>query len=83
MIILNVVREFASGDDYDCDEPPVSGYISYATHFFETFSQKATKQRNNNFMYMVADQANDMIEDDNLGAKELRKTCKEYLDLKS
>ena len=83
LIVLNVVHEIANVDDYDCDRPPVSGDISYATHFFKAFSKKVVEQRNNDFMYMLADQVNDMIEDDNLSGEELQNAYKEYLGLKS
>ena len=83
LIVLNVVHEIANGNGYDYDGPQVSGDISYATHVFKAFSQKVAKQRNNNFMYMLTDQVNNMTEEDNLSGEELRKAYKEYLDLKS
>ena len=83
LIVLNVVHEIANGNDYDCDGPQVSGYISYATHFFKAFHKKIAKQRKNEFMYKLADQVNDMIKDDNLSGEELQNAYKEYLGLES
>ena len=62
--VLNVVHEIANGDDYNCDQ--VSEKIGYATHFFKAFNREVAKQKNHDFMYMLADQVDDMIEDENL-----------------
>ena len=67
--------KIANGKDYNYDE--VNENIGYATHFFKTFNREVVKKRNNEFMYMLADQVNDMIEDINLNAEELRKLYKE------
>jgi len=72
------VREIANGEGYNCDK--VNENIGYATHFFNAFNREVVKKRNNEFMYMLADQVNDMIEDINLNAEELRKLYKKYLD---
>ena len=88
IIVLDVVHDIANGDDYNCDQE--SENIGYATHFFNAFNREVVKQRNHDFMYMLADQVDDMIEDadqvddmiedENLNAKNLRKLYKEYLD---
>ena len=78
IIVLDVVHAIANGDDYNCDQE--SENIGYATHFFNAFNREVVKQRNHDFMYMLADQVDDMIEDENLNAKNLRKLYKEYLD---
>ena len=88
IIVLDVVHDIANGDDYNCDQE--SENIGYATHFFNAFNREVVKQRNHDFMYMLADQVDDMIEDadqvddmikdKNLNAKHLRKLYKEYLD---
>ena len=78
IIVLDVVHDIANGDDYNCDQ--VSENIGYATHFFNAFNREVVKQRNHDFMYMLADQVDDVIEDENLNATNLRKLYKEYLN---